>query len=100
MQMQRNDPNGSTVDISKEIVYKIEVAANRYDLLCLEGIAAAFKTYLGLGSLPRYTVKNHSEKLHEIIVKSETAQVRPHVVACVLRNITFDAKSYNSFIDL
>jgi phenylalanyl-tRNA synthetase beta chain len=38
--------------------------------------------------------------LHEIRVKSETAQVRPHVVACVLRNITFDAKSYNSFIDL
>jgi len=38
--------------------------------------------------------------LHEIIVKAETAKVRPHVVGCVLRNITFDAKSYNSFIDL
>jgi phenylalanyl-tRNA synthetase beta chain len=100
MQMQRNDPNGNTIDISKEIVYKIEVAANRYDLLCIEGIATAFKTYLGLGFVPRYTVKNHVEKLHEIIVKAETAAVRPYVVGCVLRNISFDNKSYSSFIDL
>ena len=100
MQMTRNDDNGNAIDISKEIVYKIEVAANRYDLLCLEGIAEAFRAYLGLGKAPRYTVKNHSEHLHEIIVKAETAAVRPCVVACVLRNVTFDVKSYNSFIDL
>ena len=100
MQMTRNDDSGNAIDISKEIVFKIEVAANRYDLLCLEGIATAFKTYLGLGKVPQYTVKNHREHLHEIIVKGETASVRPHVVACVLRNISFDLKSYNSFIDL
>lgn len=100
MQMTRNDDNGTAIDISKEIVYKIEVAANRYDLLCIEGISAAFKAYLGLGHAPRYTIKNQSEKLHEIIVKADTAKVRPHVVACVLRNVSFDAKSYSSFIDL
>jgi len=33
-------------------------------------------------------------------VKAETQVVRPCVVACVLRNITFDIASYNSFIDL
>ncbi len=69
-------------------------------MLCLEGIANGFRSYLGLGQSPRYTVKNHKESLHEIIVKAETAGVRPHVVACVLRNITFDVKSYSSFIDL
>ena len=90
MQMTRNDDNGTAIDISKEIVYKIEVAANRYDLLCIEGISAAFKAYLGLGHAPRYTIKNQSEKLHEIIVKADTAKVRPHVVACVLRNVSFD----------
>jgi phenylalanyl-tRNA synthetase beta chain len=100
MQMTRNDDNGNAIDISKEIVYKIEVAANRYDLLCIEGIAAAFKAYIGLGHAPRYTIKNQSEKLIEVIVKPETAVVRPFVVACVLRNIHFDVKSYNSFIDL
>ncbi len=49
MQMTRNDDSGNAIDISKQIVYKIEVAANRYDLLCIEGIAAAFKAYIGLG---------------------------------------------------
>lgn len=49
MMMNRVTDQGDSIDISKEAVVKIEVAANRYDLLCVEGIAAAFKTYLGLG---------------------------------------------------
>ena len=58
MQMNRVDGDGNAIDISKEYVYKIEVAANRYDLLCVEGIAAAFRIYLGLDTLPRYQIKN------------------------------------------
>ena len=60
MQMNRVDGDGNTVDISKEIVYKIEVPANRYDLLSLEGIAMAFRCYLDRDRFPRYTVKNSS----------------------------------------
>ena len=56
--MNRVDGDGNAIDISKEYVYKIEVAANRYDLLCVEGIAAAFRIYLGLDTLPRYQIKN------------------------------------------
>ena len=100
MQMNRVDGDGNTVDISKEIVYKIEVAANRYDLLCIEGIAMAFRTYLDLDRLPRYSIKNQSNDLMEIVVKPSVDDVRPCVVGCVLRDITFDIKSYNSFIDL
>ena len=37
--MNRVNDNGDTIDISKEGVSKVEVAANRYDLLCVEGIA-------------------------------------------------------------
>ena len=37
MNMTRVDDQGNAIDISKETVYKLEVAANRYDLLCLEG---------------------------------------------------------------
>lgn len=33
-------------------------------------------------------------------VTASTAQIRPHVVAAVLRNVTFDQDSYASFIDL
>ena len=99
--MNRVDDKGNTIDISKQIVYKVEVAANRYDLLCLEGIAAAFRAYLEVEALPRYAIKAPaSGKLEQIIVKPEVAEVRPYVVGCVLRDITFDIKSYNSFIDL
>lgn len=31
---------------------------------------------------------------------SQTSSIRPYVVCAVLRDITFDEASYNSFIDL
>ena len=58
MQMTRVNGDGTSVDLSTEYVYKIEVAANRYDLLCVEGIAFAFRVYLGMERQPIYTVKN------------------------------------------
>eukprot|EP00879_Flechtneria_rotunda_P022397 GHRR01023634.1.p1 GENE.GHRR01023634.1~~GHRR01023634.1.p1 ORF type:complete len:143 (-),score=43.38 GHRR01023634.1:951-1379(-) len=38
--------------------------------------------------------------LQQLVVKSETALIRPYVVAAVLRGVTFDTSRYNSFIDL
>ena len=35
-----------------------------------------------------------------MIVRPETALVRPFIVCAVLRGITFDQQRYNSFIDL
>lgn len=100
MQMNRVSGDGETLDISKEAVAKIEVAANRYDLLCVEGIAAAFRSYIGMGAIPRVAIKNSSDQLMQVFVKPETAEVRPYVVACILRDIEFDVSTYNSFIDL
>lgn len=48
MNMTRLDASGNNIDMSKTVVYKVEVPANRYDLLCLEGLALAFRYYLGL----------------------------------------------------
>lgn len=71
--MTRVDDKGNAIDISKEEVFKLEVAANRYDLLCLEGISEILRSYLGLGKIPRLTIKNHREDgLERIIVKPET----------------------------
>jgi len=101
MNMTRVDDQGNAIDISKETVYKLEVAANRYDLLCLEGFSQAIKSYLGISPIPKLSIKNQRPGgLEKIIVKPETKQVRPFVVAAVLRNIKFDLQSYNSFIDL
>lgn len=101
MNMTRVDDQGNAIDISKETVYKLEVAANRYDLLCLEGFSQAIKSYLGISPIPKLSIKNQRPGgLEKIIVKSETKEVRPFVVAAILRNIKFDLQSYNSFIDL
>ncbi|KAK8657090.1 hypothetical protein V6N13_035347 [Hibiscus sabdariffa] len=84
-----------------EIIYKIEVPANRYDLLCLEGLAQALRIFNGQEKIPRYTVAEISkESMLKMHVKKETSLIRPFVVCAVLRGITFDEASYNSFIDL
>ena len=101
MQMTRVDDKGNAIDITKEEVYKLEVAANRYDLLCIEGIAQTVRSYLGISPFPHISLKNSRQGgLERINVKAETSEVRPYVVSAILRNIKFDIQSYNSFIDL
>ncbi|XP_073144387.1 phenylalanine--tRNA ligase beta subunit, cytoplasmic-like isoform X2 [Henckelia pumila] len=85
----------------EEVIYKIEVPANRYDLLCLEGLAQALRIFNGLDPIPTYNVANiSSESMLKMHVKTETSQVRPYVVCAVLRGVIFDEARYNSFIDL
>jgi phenylalanyl-tRNA synthetase beta chain len=71
MNMARVDGDGNNVDMSKTAVYKIEVPANRYDLLCLEGIATAIRCYLGKATFPEYK-RVVPAKLEQIVVKPET----------------------------
>ncbi|XP_054821886.1 phenylalanine--tRNA ligase beta subunit, cytoplasmic [Prosopis cineraria] len=88
-------------DEDEEVIYKIEVPANRYDLLCLEGLAQALRVFCGLQEIPTYSLADVSKtamlKMH---VKPETSLIRPYVVCAVLRGVTFDKARYNGFIDL
>lgn len=34
-------------DASEEIIYRIDIPANRYDLLCLEGLVLGLQVFLG-----------------------------------------------------
>ena len=38
---------GGTGVASTDVVYKIDIPANRYDLLCIEGLARALRVFLG-----------------------------------------------------
>jgi phenylalanyl-tRNA synthetase beta chain len=38
--------------------------------------------------------------LQQLVVRPETALIRPYVVAAVLRGVAFNPTRYNSFIDL
>ncbi|KAK8965788.1 putative phenylalanine--tRNA ligase beta subunit [Platanthera guangdongensis] len=86
---------------SEEVIYKIEVAANRYDLLCLEGIARALRIFIGKEKIPVYRRREiPCESILQINVSKETSQIRPYVVCAILRGVSFNGANYNSFIDL
>ena len=86
-------------DLSSAIVYKIDVPANRYDLLCVEGLCRALKIFLGDIDAPVYeTVGEPTVTM--TVKKSNVDKIRPFVVCAILRDVTFNQERYNSFIDL
>lgn len=105
---------------SDEVLYKIDIPANRYDMLCLEGISRALNVFLGRCPPPSFSVVPPQQGVSSILcqgcrinttrccaghmqritVQPETLLVRPFIVAAVLRDVTFDQRRYQSFIDL
>ncbi|ODM23369.1 Phenylalanine--tRNA ligase beta subunit [Aspergillus cristatus] len=80
---------------------KIEIPANRYDMLCFEGIQLMLNIFLGRKPLPNYRlVEPSSGQLEKIVVKEDTTKVRPYVSGAILRNVKFDQARYESFIAL
>jgi len=80
---------------------KIEIPANRYDMLCFEGIALMLNIFRGRTPFPNYRlVEPKGGKLETMTVHSNTMKVRPYVSASILRNVTFTQESYDSFISL
>lgn len=88
--------------LSESVIYKIDVPANRYDLLCIEGLSRAIKIFLGDMEAPVYKVLNADggDSMEVMTVKPATAQIRPFVVCAILRDVKFTQERYNSFIDL
>jgi len=79
-------------------IYKVDIPANRYDLLCIEGLVRAIRTFEG-EQPAEYTLTEVAEP-QRIIVDASVAAVRPVVMGAVLRNVTFTQASFDSFIDL
>lgn len=84
---------------SESIIYKIEVPANRYDLLCVEGLTMGLMIFQQKVAAPVYQ-RVSPKQLLELRVQPATVSVRPFVVAAVLRNVTLTQERYQSFIDL
>ncbi|XP_063991545.1 phenylalanine--tRNA ligase beta subunit [Diachasmimorpha longicaudata] len=84
---------------SEEIIYRIDIPANRYDLLCIEGLVTGLLIFLEKIPAPRYkTIDIHQQQ--SIDITERCRQIRPYVVAAVLRGVTLTKESYDSFIDL
>ncbi|PKA65024.1 putative phenylalanine--tRNA ligase beta subunit [Apostasia shenzhenica] len=85
----------------EDVIYKIEVAANRYDLLCFEGIARALRIFIGKEEIPLFKLRNIPyASMLQMHVTKVTKEIRPYVVCAVLRGVCFNTTNYNSFIDL
>ncbi|XP_062988287.1 phenylalanine--tRNA ligase beta subunit [Elgaria multicarinata webbii] len=83
------------------VLYKIDVPANRYDLLCLEGLVRGLQVFKERIRAPRYKkIMPPSGEIQRLTITEETTHVRPYAVAAVLRNIVFVKDRYDSFIDL
>lgn len=118
-QMISKEQGIEKTDASDEVIYRIDVPANRYDLLCMEGLARGILIFQQKLLPPKFTVKAgaHSVQVTESVSHTpftcacisstcsgpflkQTRSIRPHVTAAILRNVTLTAASYKSFIDL
>lgn len=80
---------------------KIEIPANRYDMLCFEGIAMNLNVFLGRQPMPKYTLAPPTNgELLTVNVSKDTERIRPYFSCAILRNIKFDKARYDSFISL
>jgi len=82
---------------------KIEIPANRYDLLCIEGISRALRVFTNRDEAIRYKLvlpPGGESKLLTATISPETKKIRPYFACAILRNIKFTPRSYASFIDL
>ena len=80
---------------------KIEIPANRYDMLCFEGIAMNLNVFLGRQKMPQYQLKPPSSgKLETVTIHKDTERIRPYFSCAILRNIKFTKERYESFIAL
>lgn len=86
---------------SKRVIYKVDVPANRYDLLCVEGIARSLRVFKSKIEAPLYrTLSQKAAPNMTLTAHGSVSQIRPYVVAAVLRGVTFNQDRYDSFIDL
>ena len=83
------------VEESGVVKFKIDIPANRYDLLCVEGLSRAMNVFRERSAAPKFIVKPSSLQM---VLDDSVKSVRPYCVAAVLRNITFTEEIYNSFI--
>ena len=69
--MLRKEHGGQeSKDASNEILYKIDIPANRYDMLCLEGIARALNIFNRNAQVRQYKLADKSGMARLLIVSA------------------------------
>lgn len=79
------------------IMYKFDIPANRYDLLCLEGLSHALRVYMGMETYKDITMSSIGEGDLVTVRKHQTHE-RSHIACAIIKGIEFTDSSYGSFI--
>ena len=74
-------------------MYKLDISANRYDLLCVEGLSMALRAYLEIECYPELALEPHS-----LVVLKEPTHERTHIACAVIRGIDLSGEKYASLI--
>lgn len=97
--IELDEDNTDTCPPGERPQLKIEIPANRYDMLCIEGIAQALNEFLGRKKAANFTL-NPAKPVMKMTIDKLTEQIRPYAAAAILRGVTFDERRYASFIAL
>ncbi|KAA1118119.1 phenylalanine--tRNA ligase subunit beta [Puccinia graminis f. sp. tritici] len=99
--LELDEDTEHTTPEEKPYKLKIEVPANRYDLLCHQGLILALRTYIGTQPAPNYSlIIPPPEQQWKAYVRKETSQIRPFFASAILRGVQFDEQRYKDFIEL
>jgi len=78
---------GTAVEELDEEKMCVEVFPNRPDMLSIEGMARAFRAFLGLEGRKEYKVEKSP---FEIKISPNVAKVRPYIASAVVKNVRMD----------
>lgn len=85
-----------TYEENGQLMYKLDIAANRYDLLCVEGLARAMRSYLF--GVVYCDIKNITNTLSKITVKKYKTDERHYLACGIICDIDMNDELYDSFI--
>ncbi|GJQ10456.1 hypothetical protein GpartN1_g2247.t1 [Galdieria partita] len=77
-------------------VFKIEVPANRTDLLSADGIIKALKVFRGVDRPPEFSSSSSNVRL---TIMPEVQKVRKYMLSAVIRGVVLNRLRYQSIID-
>lgn len=99
-EMMEKEQSKKKENLSEDVLYRIEVPANRYDLLCPEGLSMALRVFLGLAPVQNYHINNTVNPLNQLIIDPSVNKVRPFACSAILRNIKFTNETLINFMEL
>lgn len=76
---------------------KIDITAERPDLLSKEGLLRALKTYLGIDKIKSYCSKKSEYLLN---IDNSVREIRPHSVCAVVKNLNLNSEKLKQIIQV